>query len=221
MKNTKNTPKAAKLNPATIRRKAFAAKDAALKADATKFAKGMICAVNLLKLDAMRAAGEIVDAEGRKLSQKAFVSWLNGDRQKGDRIELAMFKRYVRAARFTPAQVKEYLDAIAGKAGTHDKGASVTGLVNYFKESKETEETLSTLTAGDSRLTCKGDAKNRTYSFKGELSALEAEATKLLAAIARLKKESAKRDNLNGAGSRRPPFYPMPKNYVRSLHNAK
>ena len=190
MKNTKNTPKAAKLNPTAIRRKAFAAKDAALKADATKFAKGMDCAYNLAKLDAMRAAGELVDTEGRKLSQKAFVTWLNGDRQKGDRIELAMFKRYVRAARFTKKQVNEYLQDIAGKSGIHDKGASVTGLVNYFKESKETEDTLSTLTAGESRLTCKGDAKNRTYSFKGELAALEVEATKLLAAIARLKKEA-------------------------------
>ena len=191
MNNTKNTPKAAKLNPTAIRRKAFAAKDAALKADATKFAKGMECAYNLAKLDAMRAAGDIVDVAENKLTQKAFVAWLNGDRQKGDRIELAMFKRYVRAAKFTKAQVSEYLESVAGKSGTHDKGASVTGLVNYFKESKETEETLSTLTAGESKLTCKGDAKNRTYTFKGELAALEAEATKLLAAIARLKKDTA------------------------------
>lgn len=192
MKNTKNTPKKASTHT-TLRREAFKFRDAATKADRTKFEKGMACARTLRKLENMRTGGEIVVAgdDSKKVTQKQFVTWLNEGRGKGDRIELAMYKRYLRAASFTAHEVEAYLEHVSTKNGTHDKGASVTGLVNFYKESKETEETLSTLTAGESKLTCKGDAKNRTYSFKGELAALEAEATKLLAAIARLKKESA------------------------------
>lgn len=191
MKNTKNTPKAA--THVSLRRDAFKFRDAATKADRTKFEKGMQCAHTLRKLEALRTAGQIVLAgdDSKKVTQKQFVTWLNEGRGKGNRIELAMFKRYLRAASFTAHEVEAYLEEVGTKNGTHDKGASVTGLVNFYKESKETDETLSTLTAGESRLTCKGDAKNRTYSFKGELSALEAEATKLLAAIARLKKDGA------------------------------